>query len=141
MHGLIFETSICYWQDQPGSPLEKSDRSIDRECDDKSGTSELQSPLRFHCFNGDSISSSEFVRSSRDDLSPKEMFPFDASLRDAYRHVRAIIGEEEARSWNYESDSRSPSPPRFLSECTLTSESNSELAIEMETVKRRASGY
>ena len=20
MHGLIFETSICYWQDQPGSP-------------------------------------------------------------------------------------------------------------------------
>jgi hypothetical protein len=19
MHGLIFETSICYWQDQPGS--------------------------------------------------------------------------------------------------------------------------
>ena len=21
LHGLIFETSICYWQDQPGSPL------------------------------------------------------------------------------------------------------------------------
>lgn len=20
LHGLIFETSICYWQDQPGSP-------------------------------------------------------------------------------------------------------------------------
>ena len=20
MHGLIFETSICYWQDQPGRP-------------------------------------------------------------------------------------------------------------------------
>ena len=22
LHGLIFETSICYWQDQPGSPDE-----------------------------------------------------------------------------------------------------------------------
>lgn len=22
LHGLIFETSICYWQDQPGSPQE-----------------------------------------------------------------------------------------------------------------------
>ena len=22
LHGLIFETSICYWQDQPGSPGE-----------------------------------------------------------------------------------------------------------------------
>ena len=21
LHGLIFETSICYWQDQPGSPV------------------------------------------------------------------------------------------------------------------------
>ena len=21
LHGLIFETSICYWQDQPGSPF------------------------------------------------------------------------------------------------------------------------
>lgn len=21
MHGLVFKTSICYWQDQPGSPL------------------------------------------------------------------------------------------------------------------------
>ena len=20
LHGLIFETSICYWQDQPGNP-------------------------------------------------------------------------------------------------------------------------
>jgi hypothetical protein len=25
MHGLIFETSICYWQDQPGSFLSCSD--------------------------------------------------------------------------------------------------------------------
>lgn len=23
LHGLIFETSICYWQDQPGSPEER----------------------------------------------------------------------------------------------------------------------
>lgn len=24
MHGLIFETSICYWQDQPGKERERS---------------------------------------------------------------------------------------------------------------------
>ncbi|KAM7373771.1 hypothetical protein PAMA_022010 [Pampus argenteus] len=24
LHGLIFETSICYWQDQPGSPQPKT---------------------------------------------------------------------------------------------------------------------
>ena len=24
LHGLIFETSICYWQDQPGSPLQRA---------------------------------------------------------------------------------------------------------------------
>lgn len=23
LHGLIFETSICYWQDQPGSPRDR----------------------------------------------------------------------------------------------------------------------
>ena len=28
LHGLIFETSICYWQDQPGSPWDgRSSRS------------------------------------------------------------------------------------------------------------------
>ena len=26
LHGLIFETSICYWQDQPGSPKVKPGR-------------------------------------------------------------------------------------------------------------------
>ena len=26
LHGLIFETSICYWQDQPGSPRASSER-------------------------------------------------------------------------------------------------------------------
>ena len=25
LHGLIFETSICYWQDQPGSPQERGE--------------------------------------------------------------------------------------------------------------------
>ena len=31
LHGLIFETSICYWQDQPGSLLQGSARSTQRE--------------------------------------------------------------------------------------------------------------
>lgn len=31
MHGLIFETSICYWQDQPGSGTEISRRLAARQ--------------------------------------------------------------------------------------------------------------
>lgn len=27
MHGLIFETSICYWQDQPGRKRELASRT------------------------------------------------------------------------------------------------------------------
>ena len=27
LHGLIFETSICYWQDQPGSPPSAGQRA------------------------------------------------------------------------------------------------------------------
>jgi hypothetical protein len=31
LHGLIFETSICYWQDQPGSPPEPGTRRARRQ--------------------------------------------------------------------------------------------------------------
>ena len=34
MHGLIFETSICYWQDQPGISFEFASQSSDTFRDD-----------------------------------------------------------------------------------------------------------
>ena len=30
LHGLIFETSICYWQDQPGSPQSPAGAAVRR---------------------------------------------------------------------------------------------------------------
>ena len=37
MHGLIFETSVCYWQNQPGCYLFKSTESSMKERIETSG--------------------------------------------------------------------------------------------------------
>ena len=42
MHGLIFETSICYWQDQPGSRAFRIPRSRVED----GGTSAIRPPVR-----------------------------------------------------------------------------------------------
>ena len=38
LHGLIFETSICYWQDQPGSPPFETLRFL---CGERGGATEV----------------------------------------------------------------------------------------------------
>ena len=41
MHGLIFETSVCYWQNQPGCYLE----SLDTGCEAGIEKRRLVTPL------------------------------------------------------------------------------------------------
>lgn len=107
MHGLIFETSICYWQDQPGSGTEISLRLAARQPPNARPPARTTHRRSVRDGSGvvatgsDASSGLPFAVQGRQDV---DFFPlsFDASR---YQHCRL-------RSHSTARRSRDLSPPR-----------------------------